>query len=75
MIIPVRCFTCGKVIGNKWDTFLELLAQDMSEAAALDNLGLHRYCCRRMLLTHVDLIVKLLNYNKTVREDDDDDDD
>ena len=35
----------------------------MNEAEALDSLKLDRYCCRRMLLTHVDLIEKLLIYN------------
>lgn len=28
----------------------------------MDELGLNRYCCRRMMLTHVDLIEKLLRY-------------
>ncbi|EPZ32181.1 DNA-directed RNA polymerases I, II, and III subunit rpabc5, partial [Rozella allomycis CSF55] len=63
MIIPVRCFTCGKVIGNKWDDYLSLLQSDHSEGEALDALELKRYCCRRMLLSHVDLIEKMLHYN------------
>ncbi|RNA38236.1 DNA-directed RNA polymerases and III subunit RPABC5 [Brachionus plicatilis] len=62
MIIPIRCFSCGKVIGNKWETFFELVHSGYAEGEALDAINLKRYCCRRMLLSHVDLIEKLLNY-------------
>ncbi|XP_045862347.1 DNA-directed RNA polymerases I, II, and III subunit RPABC5-like [Meles meles] len=62
MIIPVRCFTCGKIVGNKWEAYLGLLQAEYTEGHAMDALGLKRYCCRRMLLAYVYLIRKLLNY-------------
>lgn len=51
MIIPVRCFSCGKVVGDKWETYLTYLQEDMSEGDALDKLELKRYCCRRMIVS------------------------
>lgn len=67
MIIPVRCFTCGKVVGNKWEKYNQLKDEYDAEKA-LDILGLSRYCCRRMLLTHIELIEKMLNYKLAVKE-------
>jgi DNA-directed RNA polymerases I, II, and III subunit RPABC5 len=53
---------CLQVVGNKWEAYIGLVATDYSEIEALDILDLKRYCCRRMLMTHVDLIEKLLKY-------------
>jgi DNA-directed RNA polymerase I, II, and III subunit RPABC5 len=62
MIIPVRCFSCGKVIGDLWESYLNLIESGVPDGEAIDQLNLRRYCCRRMVLTHVDLIEKLLKY-------------
>lgn len=50
------------MVGNKWEAYIGLVSTDYEETEALDMLGLTRYCCRRMLMTHVDLIEKLLKY-------------
>ncbi|KAF2828375.1 hypothetical protein CC86DRAFT_368624 [Ophiobolus disseminans] len=68
MIVPIRCFSCGKVVGDLWERYMVLLTDGESEGDALDAVGLQRYCCRRMILTHVDLIEKLLKYNASERE-------
>jgi DNA-directed RNA polymerase subunit N (RpoN/RPB10) len=76
MIIPVKCFTCGNVIADKYRYYLEevrkrKLAKDMDvnkvvyltkefsektpEGEVMDDLGLKKMCCRRHMLTHVDI--------------------
>ena len=78
MIIPVRCFTCGKIIADKYNTYQNLVTENRKsmgmpnedtilkvskdkvpetpEGKALDQIGLKRYCCRRMMLSHINLI-------------------
>ena len=85
MIIPVKCFTCGNVIGNKYlyylnrvielkkdknfnqDNIQYLTNHEMNKSASddvldksiegqvLDELKLPKQCCRRHMLTHVDV--------------------
>lgn len=85
MIIPIRCFTCGEVIADKWIPYitevqnrknsiekeldptkdiLDLQYIDLSkekgeksiEGQILDEMKLHKYCCRRMMLSNVNII-------------------
>ena len=76
MIIPVKCFTCGAVLADKYRYYLEQVAkiklaeskdvnrvvyltkenmEKTPEGRVLDQLKLHRVCCRRHMLTHVDI--------------------
>jgi DNA-directed RNA polymerases I, II, and III subunit RPABC5 len=62
MIIPIRCFSCGKVIGNLWESYTEKI-KTVTPDEALNQLKLTRACCRRMLLTHVDMMDRMLVCN------------
>ena len=62
MMIPVRCFSCGKVLGEHYDKFKERTAAGESGDKVLDELGVSRYCCRRMLFSHVDTIDEINKY-------------
>ncbi|NLN71248.1 MAG: DNA-directed RNA polymerase subunit N [Thermoplasmatales archaeon] len=56
MIIPVRCFTCGKVVGSAYAEYVKRVSMGENPEKVLDDLGLERYCCRRMVVSHADLI-------------------
>jgi DNA-directed RNA polymerase subunit N (RpoN/RPB10) len=69
MIIPVRCFSCGRVVGSVYSEFIRLTTPErpnekaqMGPAEALSHLGLKRYCCRRMILSQVDLIDEVMPF-------------
>jgi DNA-directed RNA polymerase I, II, and III subunit RPABC5 len=76
MIIPVKCFTCGNVLADKYLYYLRevrrmklangenlervvyLTKENMEKTAegqVLDKLRLTNVCCRRHMLTHVDI--------------------
>ena len=82
MIIPVRCFTCGAVLADKYEFFLKetrrkkmanidasdshksinnavyltkMTNEKTAEGKVMDELGLVNMCCRRHMLTHVDI--------------------
>jgi len=64
MIIPVRCMTCGKPVSQCWEEFKARIAKGETPKKILDDLGIERYCCRSLFLTHVDMIEKIGKFRK-----------
>ncbi len=66
VLIPVRCPTCGAVIGDKWEQFAERVKRGEDPKKVLDSLGIRRYCCRRVFISHVNLIEEMVTYTRRV---------
>jgi len=64
MIIPIRCFSCGKPIAGYAKEFKERVEKGEDAGKVLDDLGLKRYCCRKSVLTNIDLTEGLMRFNK-----------
>ncbi len=62
MIIPVRCFSCGKVVGHLWEEYKKRVDSGEDSKKVLDDLGVERYCCRALFLGNVDLIKKISDF-------------
>lgn len=59
MIIPIRCMTCGKPVGHLWEAYRNDVRKGKSPKGVLDAIGLKRYCCRALFLSHKDLIAEV----------------
>ena len=65
MIIPVRCFGCGKPVGNLWEQFKQRVASGENQKKVLDELGLERMCCRSVFLGQVDTLELVSKFKKS----------
>ena len=71
MLIPVRCFTCGNLISDRFEEYQEKMQQattDESPDKILDDLGIERYCCRRMMLTTVETIQQVIPFYEAMQK-------
>jgi len=81
MIIPIRCYTCSKILADKWEYYesellrrklamnttedpliININAVDIQKTIAgeiLDELGLIKICCRKVMLTSINIIDEL----------------
>ena len=67
MLIPVRCFTCGNLIADKFEDYQNKVKSGEDPAKGLDYLGISRYCCRRMLLTTVETIQQVIPFYEAIQ--------
>jgi len=62
-LIPVRCWSCGKVIAHVYEQYKEAIETGKDSDKALDDLGMERYCCRRMFVGHIDLVDEIAPFS------------
>ena len=64
MIIPIRCFSCGKPIAQDWEEYVERVSKGENQEKILDSLGHDMYCCRRMFISHTELIGESMQFRR-----------
>jgi len=64
MIIPIRCFSCGRPVAHKWDEYNKRVDKGEDRKKVLDDLNVDSFCCRALFLGHVDLIDTAAGFKK-----------
>ncbi len=68
VLVPVRCFTCGKLIADKYEDYQNKIKTGEEPQKVLDELKIERYCCRRMLLTSVQTIQQIIPFYEAMHK-------
>ena len=68
VLVPVRCFTCGKLIADKYEDYQNKIKTGEEPQKVLDELKIERYCCRRMLLTSVEIIQQIIPFYEAMHK-------
>ena len=68
MLIPVRCFTCGNLIADKFNDYQTKVKAGENPEKVLNDLVINRYCCRRMLLTAVETIQQVIPFYESIQK-------
>ena len=64
MLIPMRCWTCGKPISHLWEKYKERTEKGEQTSVVMDDLGIERCCCRALFLGNVELIDTVAEFKK-----------
>ncbi len=64
MIIPIRCWSCGKPIAHHWESYKARTAKGEAPKKILDEMGIQRYCCRAIMLGHIDIADTAARFKK-----------
>ena len=56
--------SCGKPVAHLWEQFQKRVQLGEDPKKILDDLGLKRYCCRSLFLTHTDIYKQVAKYKR-----------
>ena len=68
MLVPVRCFTCGKLIAHIYNEYISRIKLGEEPNQVMDALKISRYCCRRMFISSVETIYQVIPYYESLRK-------
>ena len=60
----MRCWSCGKPISHLWEEYNEKVSKGEDPKKVMDKLGIDRYCCRAVMMGHVELIDNAAHFKK-----------